>query len=298
MKTRTRIWQLGLVSAVVLVALVAAVFAGTQLITKAATPSATLTRYSVASTTGNAAAGITTDQHGDAWFALGSGALGRVSRATGALKVFYLANSNAGPGTIKVDEDGLVWFTAFNIPAIGRLDPATGKETDFVLPSPTLGPDFLEIDGAGNKWFNEVDFSDVTGGKVGRLSRNGTITEWAVPTVGAELEEIGLDSEGNLWFAEQAKNKVGVLNPDENTIIEYTSPTANIRPAGILVAPDDTVWFSEHATDTIAHLFPGRAHGVKTPVTPVVSHQSPGSTSQRGTPGAPSVLGCCRAVDR
>lgn len=283
-----RLWRLGLVGGVVLVVLVAGTLLGASLITQAAAPSANLTRYTVSSTTGNSAIGITVDQNGDAWFGLGSGAIGKINHATGALKVYYLANANAGVGTIKVDGDGLVWFTAFNIPAIGRLDPVTGKETDFVLPSPTLGPDFLEIDSAGNKWFNEVDFSDATGGKVGRLGPGGEIVEWAVPTTAAELEEIGLDGNGNLWFAEQGANKIGRLNPHTNTITEFTSPTPNSRPAGILVAPDNTVWFSEHAADKIAHLFPNRAHGVTTTVTPVVSHQHPGSTNQPGVPGAPT----------
>lgn len=283
-----RFWRLSIVGGLLLVALVAGTFIGTRLITSAATPSASLTHYRVGSTTGNSAIGITVDQNGDAWFGLGSGAIGKINHTTGDLKVYYLANANAGVGTIKVDSSGLVWFTAFNIPAIGRLDPLTGQETDFVLPSPTLGPDFLEIDHAGNKWFNEVDFSDATGGKVGRLTPSGEITEWAVPTAAAELEEIGLDGSGNLWFAEQGANKIGRLNPRENTITEFTSPTANSRPAGILVASDNTVWFSEHATDKIAHLFPDRAHGVTTHVAPSVSHQQPGSTNQPGVPGAPT----------
>jgi streptogramin lyase len=259
-------------------------------------PSNGFTRYNI-SQAGGFAIGITVDQAGNPWFGLGNGSIGTINQDTGKLKAYPLANANAGVGTIKVDANGNVWFTEGNAPGIGKLNPTTGKESEFLLPpaSRQLTPTFLVIDSNGNVWFNEVDYSDATGGKLGRLSPDGAISEWSVPTVGAEIEEIALDSKGNLWFAEQGNislnpspNKVGKLDPLHNTITEYTSPTPNSRPAGIVVADDDTIWFSEHATDKIAHLFPQQASGVTTAVTPVSTGTSPASSSRTGTPDLPT----------
>lgn len=260
--------------------------------------SATFTRYDL-SASGGFAIGITVDDQGNPWFGLGNGSIGTINHATGQLRVYPLANANAGVGTIKLDHAGHVWFTEGNAPGIGELNPTTGKEQEFLLPPASrqagLTPTFLVLDQSGNVWFNEVDFSDATGGKLARLSPNGTMTEWAVPTVGAEIEEIALDDQGNLWFAEQGNsslhpspNKVGRLNPQQQTITEYPSPTPNSRPAGIVVATDDTIWFSEHATDKIAHLFPDQAISVTTSVTPVSTGASAVVSSQASTPGAPT----------
>ncbi len=295
--TKKRLRHLAVISIVSVAAMVLAVFGRSPYTAKADSISGVFTRYNI-SASGGFAIGITVDKNGNPWFGLGNGSIGTINHKTGKLRVYPLANAKAGVGTIKIAKDRSVWFTESNAPGIGKLNPVTGKETEFLLPPSSrslgLAPTFLVLDKQGNVWFNEVDFSDATGGKLGRLSPNGVITEWAVSTPGAELEEIALDHEGNLWFAEQGNiskvgpNKVGKLNPCNQTITEYTSPTPNSRPAGIVVAADDTIWFSEHATDKIAHLFPKQAHGVTTAVTPVSTAASPSSSAQAGNPGAPT----------
>ncbi len=294
-KTKKQVRHLSIIGVALALAVGVAVFAHSTVGAKADKPS-TFTQYTI-SASGDFAIGITVDKNGDSWFGLGNGSIGTINHDTGKLRAYPLANANAGVGTIKIAKDGLVWFTESNAPGIGKLDPNTGKETEFLLPPASekagLAPTFLVLDKDGNVWFNEVDFSDATGGKLARLSSGGTITEWAVPTVGAEIEEIALDHDCNLWFAEQGNaslkpspNKVGRLDPSNSVITEYTSPTPNSRPAGIVVAKDDTIWFSEHASDKIAHLFPDKAIGVTTAVTSVSTGVTPSSSSQSGTPDA------------
>jgi len=272
------------------------VFGSSALLAKADERPTAFTKYDV-SASGGFAIGITVDGNGNPWFGLGNGSIGTINHRTGALKTYPLTNANAGVGTIKVDDNGIVWFTEGNAPGIGKLNPTTGKETEFLLPTASRGltPTFLALGKGGNVWFNETDYSDATGGKLARLSPNGVITEWAVPTAGAELEEIALDQQGNLWFAEQGNtafapspNKVGKLNPEANTITEYTSPTPNSRPAGIVVAPDNTIWFSEHATDKIAHLFPKKAVGVTSVVTPIATGATPTISASVNSPATPT----------
>ncbi len=277
------------VGIVAMLALLTAFFA-TQLVTKAAPPSAHFIRYSLTSDTGSLTQGVTIDTHGNPWFALGNGTIGTVNRNTGALRVYDLKDPNAGIGYIKFDSDGNVWFQECNDNAIGTINLATGQERDFAIPT-TGGfcPTFIEIDQHNNVWFNDVDFNLTTGGAVGRFNpTSGVMAVWAVPTVGARLEEIGVDGLGNLWFAEQGTNKVGRLNPNTSVITEFTSPTANSDPAGILIAPDNTIWYSEHSTDKIAHLFPNRAHGVNTHVAPVEVRTDPTLGSNQFAAGAPT----------
>lgn len=277
--------------AVVAVVALLLFWASPPALAKTATGSAVFTRYRITSVTGSNVQGITLDRDGNPWFATGSGTIGKLNRQTGALRLYNLANPHAGVGYVRFDRHGNAWFQEYTVPAIGELNPVTGQEHEFVISPPNggnEGPTFVQVDSHDNVWFNDVDFSLATGGFVGRLSEDGLMTLWPVPTVGARLEEIALDRQGNLWFAEQGTNKVGRLDPRKNTMTEYTSPTPNSSPAGILVAPDTTIWYSEHATDKIAHLFPNKAPGVTTPVIPLYSHPGASVSRQQSVPGAPT----------
>lgn len=296
MRTKKPMYHFGIPGIMLALATAVAVFGYSSLSAKADKPGSEFIKYNI-SAGGGFAIGITVDQNGNPWFGLGNASIGTIDQKSGNLKSYPLANTNAGVGTIKVAGNGDVWFTEGNAPGIGKINPTTGQETDYPLPqsSRSLTPTFIVLDGNGNTWFNEVDYSDATGGKLGRLGSDGKITEWSVPTVGAEIEEIALDSKGNLWFAEQGNssfnpiaNKVGKLDPANGTITEYTSPTPKSRPAGITVASDDTIWFSEHATDKIAHLFPDQAKGVTTAVTPTSAGASSTNSTQTSTPNSPT----------
>ena len=61
----------------------------------------------------------------------------------------------------------------------------------------TTGPD-------GNLWFTEHD-----GNKVGRITPDGTITEFAVPTANGGQSGITAGPDNALWFTENAGNKIG-----------------------------------------------------------------------------------------
>jgi streptogramin lyase len=279
------------VGTLVVLALLTAFFA-TQFVTKAAPASARLTRYTITTDTGSLVQGVTVDKQGNPWFAAGVGTIGTLDHHTGALRVYDLKDPNAGVGYIKFDSDGNIWFQECNDNAIGTINLTTGQERDFAIPT-TGGqcPTFIQVDSHNNVWFNDVDFStsNFVGDFVGRFDpSSGVMAVWEVPTLGARLEEIGVDGAGNFWFAEQGANKVGRLNPNTNVITEFTSPTPNSDPAGILIASDNTVWYSEHSTDKIAHLFPNKAHGVNTHVTPTEVRPGPTLGSNQFVAGAPT----------
>jgi virginiamycin B lyase len=56
----------------------------------------------------------------------------------------------------------------------------------------------------GNLWFTER-----INNKIGRISTNGSITEFSVPTSGSRPLGIGLGPDQNIWFTEYQGNQIG-----------------------------------------------------------------------------------------
>ncbi len=75
----------------------------------------------------------------------------------------------------------------------------------------------------------------------------GTITNFLTPTGSSAPSSIASDARGNLWFTENAANKIGMITPS-GVITEYAIPTPNSAPTGITKGPDGNMWFLESAT--------------------------------------------------
>ena len=146
-RSKKQVRLVGLISIVLALVSVVAVLGHSTLSARADKPTPTFTRYPLSSS-GGFAIGITVDKAGNPWFGVGNGSLGTINNKSGSLTIYPLKNANAGVGTIKVADDGMVWFTEGNVPAIGEFNPKTGQETDFVLPagSRQLTPTFLLLD--------------------------------------------------------------------------------------------------------------------------------------------------------
>jgi streptogramin lyase len=68
----------------------------------------------------------------------------------------------------------------------------------FAVPADiTTGPD-------GALWFTESH-----GDQIGRITTNGEVTEYPIPTAGAFAADITVGPDGALWFTEPLGNKVG-----------------------------------------------------------------------------------------
>ena len=122
-----------------------------------------------------------------------------------------------------------------------------------------VGPD-------GNLWFAEV-----LGNRIGRITTDGAITEFLVPTPNSRPTVVAAGPDGNLWFTERGTvaspgNKVGRITP-EGAITEYTLPNPGSRPLGITAGPDGNVWFTEQAGNRIGRIDPatGIDHRVPAP---------------------------------
>ena len=61
----------------------------------------------------------------------------------------------------------------------------------------------------GSIWFVETSTN-----ALGRIDRDGVITEHRVPTPDASLRGVTVASDGLLWFTENAANRIGCMAPD------------------------------------------------------------------------------------
>jgi streptogramin lyase len=99
----------------------------------------------------------------------------------------------------------------------------------------TAGPD-------GALWFAEF------GGKIGRISTAGDITEYPVPTPSSGPNGIAAGPDGALWFTEasasEATNAIGRITTS-GVVTEYPVPTPHSAPEWIATGPDGALWFTE-----------------------------------------------------
>ena len=68
----------------------------------------------------------------------------------------------------------------------------------------TAGPD-------GNIWFTEDTDNQSQNGKIGRITRTGSISEFPLPTPRGGPGAITDGPDGKIWFSERKSNKIGHL---------------------------------------------------------------------------------------
>ena len=104
-----------------------------------------------------------------------------------------------------------------------------------------LGPD-------GSMWF--AQWGD---NSIGRITTAKVVTEFAVPTAGANPRGIAAGPDGNMWFTEYTGHSIGRITMD-GVITEFAVPTAGATPVGIAAGPDGSMWFTEYAGNKIGRI--------------------------------------------
>jgi streptogramin lyase len=137
-------------------------------------------------------------------------------------------------------------------PLASRSAATVGAVTEFPSGTGTLGdPAGMTSGPDGNLWFTEY-----TGDKIGRITPDGTITEFDVPTAAAGPNTITAGPDGNVWFTEVGGNRVARITP-AGVITEFSAGiTSASEPWGITAGPDGNVWFTEFAADKVARITP------------------------------------------
>jgi virginiamycin B lyase len=179
---------------------------------------------------------LTTGPDGAVWVTDSS--LGRIWRIAGKGKVrsYDLGNLPGGIATAH----GSMWVADSD--AIHRVE-TDGTSERFPLSSGAFAIDIAQgADGA--LWFTEG-----RGNAIGRLALDGTITEYPLPTAGANPTQIVAGSDGALYFVESAGN-VGRITTD-GVVTEYPMPGPDALPDAIVVAPDGSLYVDDGNNETI-----------------------------------------------
>jgi virginiamycin B lyase len=114
--------------------------------------------------------------------------------------------------------------------------------------TPSTGPEGIALGSDGNIWFTEE-----AGNNIGRITKLGVVTEFAIPTANSSPRTITAGPDGSLWFTEFNTNKIGRITTS-GTITEFSIPTAGSFPWTITSGPDGRLWFTETQVNQIGRL--------------------------------------------
>jgi streptogramin lyase len=220
-------------------------------------------------TAGSAPSGIVDGPDGNLWFTeANADKIGRITPG-GVVTEFAIPTPGSSPLSIVVGSDGNLWFTEVNGFQIGRIT-TTGVVTEFRLPTTGFKPISITAGPDGALWFTEMNANNPTtdlpssqppvfepttshpilGGKIGRISTTGAVTEFTIPT-GADPNGtpngITTGPDGNLWFTERNSSDhpvIGRLTPG-GAYSEFPVTNAIFSQSGsITVGPDGNLWFT------------------------------------------------------
>ncbi len=164
------------------------------------------------------------------------------------IQEFPLPKEHSDPLDLTQGPDGALWFTEFDANQIGRMT-LKGEFKEFALPSFRL-PEGITTGPDGNIWFTEEQ------GWIGRMTPAGVLTEFPLPTTGAEPTAITAGPDGNLWFTVTGPNALGRITPDGHISLFALAADAS-APSGITRGPDGNLWFIEQY-GKIGFITPGR----------------------------------------
>jgi streptogramin lyase len=185
--------------------------------------------------------GITSGPDGNLWFTEES--LGGVGRVTpGAVITEFTAGFPTGsPRGIVTGPDGNLWVAmAGGNGAIAKVSKI-GDVTEYPVTTPgdpteiTVGPD-------NNLWY-----TDTAANLIGRITPNGSITEFPVTTGASAPTGIAKGPDGALWFTEAYAGQIGRITTS-GVISEFSSGiTGGSAPTDIAKGADGNLWFTEAA---------------------------------------------------
>ena len=224
------------------------------------TPQGELTEFDIPTPDSQPRA-ISLGSDGAIWF--GEFKAGKIGRVTtkGVITEFPIPTPNSGPRALATGPGGSVWFSEFNAGKIGRITPK-GVITEFPLTGPNRGPGDITAGADGNMWFLELngrmDGRAVDGNRVGRITRDGVITEFPIETPNASPINIAVGPDRNIWFT--MAGKLGYITPagTQGTV----DLPSNSRPTGLSAGSDrqppkrlfDQLWFTESGSNKIGFL--------------------------------------------
>jgi virginiamycin B lyase len=156
---------------------------------------------------------ITTGPDGALWFTDAStNAIGRITTG-GVVKEYPVSATPGGKGleAITTGPDGALWFTENSAGMIGRVT-TQGTISEYPVPSGSRPLDIVTgPDGA--LWFTESPPSQFAGDQIGRITSQGSVTEFELPHPDAlSPTNIVTGPDGALWFTDYGASPIGHIS--------------------------------------------------------------------------------------
>jgi virginiamycin B lyase len=92
-----------------------------------------------------------------------------------------------------------------------------------------------------------------TGGQIGKITRSGTLTEYAISSLSARPSSIASGPDGNLWVTDSGRNRI-IKVSTSGVMTSYGIPTADSHPGTITPGPDGSLWFVESSARKVARV--------------------------------------------
>ena len=202
--------------------------------------------------------GTVFDQHSQLWVTFeGLGQLARINPDGSIAETVDVCIHAAGaptplntrPHGVGLASDGAIWFTGKLTNTVGRV--LAGQVQHFELPTIGAVPIYLTSGPDGDMWCTEL-----TGGRVAHITRDGAVTEFVVPTASPRLIAIVKSPDGqSLWFTEEAGGKVGriaidALKDGPGVITEFPVPLtqSNAILAGLAFDQHGAMWVQQYVS--------------------------------------------------
>lgn len=151
----------------------------------------------------------------------------------------------AGFAGMSVDEQGNVWFADLNGNRFGAYTESTNETAHFNFPGPMAPTSVLRR--GDTVWLGckeEVGEYDL------RFPDEPFIDHF-VYKMDSYLYDIHFDRIGNIWFVENAMNKVGVYWRNYDKVSEFAIPTEGSYPTCLSIDNRSRLWFVESAPDKL-----------------------------------------------
>ena len=184
---------------------------------------------------------ITRGPDGAMWFT--ESAVGKIGRVTsaGAITEYQSGGAASEPTAIITGPDNALWFTETGSGQIGRFTLSGSLQQFSAGPQLMTGDITFGTDGA--LWFAQAS-------SVGRMTTDGTLTEFALPGVITTGAIFG-SKYGGVFVGAMKANGMGALvslNP-AGTTREYDLPQPNLLPIELAETPDGAFWMTVQATE-------------------------------------------------
>ena len=149
--------------------------------------------------------------------------------------------------TLKIDNDGKVWFTDIPEGRIGYVDPTSGKSDIVEFPDiiPVIDRNYaitLDVDDNNGVWATIANKNVLV--RYDQDTKEFDVHK--LPTKDSGPFAVAIDDSGKVWFTQQTTGQIGFLEPSSGEIKEFVPDTPLATPETITFDSDGNLWIAEH----------------------------------------------------